>query len=102
MSVYRRQTRTDTCLRYGTQVFTGDRQEQPRTLGMEGECLQETRTRALGMRGECLQEKQVQPHAFGMEGVCLHKNSHKVSWLSSNSRSYTTITQNKELTVNML
>jgi len=54
------------------------------------------------MKGGCLQEKQVQSHAFGMEGECLHKNSHKVSWLSPNSRSYTMITQNKELTVNML
>jgi len=42
MSVYRRQTRTDTCLRYGTQVFTGDRQEQTHALVMELECLQET------------------------------------------------------------
>ena len=45
-------------------MFTADKQEQPRALCMEG---------------ECLQEKQVQPHAFVMEGECLHKNSHKVS-----------------------
>jgi len=48
-SVYRRQTRTATCLTYGRRVFTGDKQEQPRALCMEG---------------ECLQEKQVQPQSF--------------------------------------
>jgi transcriptional regulator NrdR family protein len=41
-SVYRRKTRTATCLTYGRQVFTADKQEQPRALHMEGECLQET------------------------------------------------------------
>jgi len=33
-SVYRRQTRTATCLTCGRRVFTGDKQEQPRAFGM--------------------------------------------------------------------
>jgi len=46
-------------------LFTGDKQEQPRALGMEGKCLngdKQEQPRALGMEGKCLQERNKYSH----------------------------------------